>query len=145
MRPLTTVRLAAALAAALALPLMGCSAPGRAAQPTEGAAQGAPGATTPLDGASAMGLVIDIDDEGLVVRPDEGDAETGVISLQENGSERRFDYAEGCEFSVIAGSSSADATEGPASKSDIKKDSTVCVWLNGDGLAEKVSILRTGE
>ena len=72
-------------------------------------------------------------------------SETGVISLQENGSERRFDYAEGCEFSVVAGSSSADATEGPASKSDIKKDSTVCVWLNGDGLAEKVSILRTGE
>lgn len=94
-------------------------------------------------GASDHGMVINFDSESITLRPDEGNDEIAMISLEDTGEEHKINYADDCEFSIISGNASTgDYSESAATKDTIKKDSIVFVWTNVDGLAEKVAIFR---
>ncbi|NHM15209.1 hypothetical protein GMI69_00770 [Eggerthellaceae bacterium zg-887] len=149
-----------AAAATLALSMMGCSA-----TPKDSAPEGPPFAetsdtrqdaeapniadegraanSTVLDSADAAGIVVGFDNSGLTLRPDEGDNQTGVISLEENGKEQRFEYVENCEFVRAKGSiSTGEVFEEPASMKSIKKDAMVYIHLGSNGLAQTVAIFE---
>lgn len=143
-----SLRLVAACAAALLLScsLAGCSgATAEQGQRASGAAGDSPttGAESVLDGASDHGMVVDFDDGGITLRPDEGNDEVAIVSLEDTGAERRIEYADGCAFSIVTGNASTGScSESAATKDAVKKDSTVFVWTGADGLAEKVAVFR---
>ncbi|RDB64307.1 hypothetical protein C1878_00095 [Gordonibacter sp. 28C] len=145
MRRLTAAVAAAAVAAAV-FSLVGCSTPtGSAsddmASPNDKAA---PTDKSGLSGADLNGLVVDFDESGLTLRPDEGDDETAKISLIETGAEQRLEYADGCQFVIAHGNvSTGTVSEEPATAETVKKDASAYVWLDASGLVEKVAVFRT--
>ncbi len=143
-----SLRLASACLAALCLScaLAGCSGvtfeQGQPASETAGEASASKGGSA-FAGASDHGMVIDLDSEGVTLRPDEGSEEIAMISLEDTGAERRIGYADGCAFSIIKGdASTGDYTETPATRDAVKKDSMVFVWTDANGLAKKVAVFR---
>ena len=88
-----------------------------------------------LTQADAVGLVVDVDGSGFTLRPDQGDAETAIIALEETGEERYLEYAAGCAFVIAQGD--------VATAEVVKKDASAYVFLDTDGLVSKVAIFRT--
>ena len=131
-------RFAAAAFAAMALSLAGCSTPSEAPDPPADAF----GNVSEAPRGSAM--LTQADAVGFTLRPDQGDAETAIIALEETGEERYLEYAAGCAFVIAQGDvATGEVTEVPATAEVVKKDASAYVFLDTDGLVSKVAIFRT--
>ncbi|MEG0374841.1 MAG: hypothetical protein RR505_11255 [Raoultibacter sp.] len=149
----TTTAAACVLAALLFLTCLGgCTAPKTSeatanntlGQAQDRAEQGSEDAlANSMESADLVGTVVDFDSAGFTFRPTQGDDETAMKPLQDVGTDRTIAFAANVQTTnVTYDRNTRRSVESPATTSDIKIDSSLYVWLNDAGEAQKIILFH---